>query len=255
MQIQKVIHSSDDKDYYLDFWPIVSKIWKLKFKIEPVLIHFGIKEVSTEYGTVIRPGILPNVPINVQCQLSRYWLPLTEPDTIWMTSDIDMLPISKKYFIDAISSISDDKFISMNHDIHEHHPNINYSCCYNVAKGSTFMEILKSSHIWIEFMKGDFWKNDNTNHSPNGLTEKFPHWSIDEKWSSQFINQFDRSRIVHLARDCGKHMCRRIDRDRWEWNKESILSEYYFDCHCIRPYANHKQEIDAIVEHILHDSI
>ena len=56
MKIDKVIMSCDDKRYYLDFWPLVSKVWKQKFNIHPVLILFGDKKelnVSEEFGTVI----------------------------------------------------------------------------------------------------------------------------------------------------------------------------------------------------------
>ena len=37
----KVIMSCDDNPYYLDFWPLVSWVWKEKMGIEPVLIHIG----------------------------------------------------------------------------------------------------------------------------------------------------------------------------------------------------------------------
>ena len=33
MKIDKVIMSCDDKRYYLDFWPLVSKVWKQKFNL------------------------------------------------------------------------------------------------------------------------------------------------------------------------------------------------------------------------------
>ena len=58
MKIQKVIHSCDDKEFYSDFWPIVSKIWKLKFNIEPVLLYFGTGNPTEEYGEVIKMEIL-----------------------------------------------------------------------------------------------------------------------------------------------------------------------------------------------------
>ena len=39
MKLDLVIHSVDDNPYYTDFWPMVSKVWKLRFGIEPILIH------------------------------------------------------------------------------------------------------------------------------------------------------------------------------------------------------------------------
>ena len=39
MKIDFVIHSSDSNPYYLDFWPLVSRVWKQVFKLEPVLLY------------------------------------------------------------------------------------------------------------------------------------------------------------------------------------------------------------------------
>ena len=102
MKIDKVIHSCDNNKFYLDFWPLVSKIWKVKFNVEPILAFIGDEDVEIDdtYGTVIRMGDVKGVPKYLQALWVRYWLPVTELDTVWMISDIDMLPISKEYFIE-----------------------------------------------------------------------------------------------------------------------------------------------------------
>jgi hypothetical protein len=252
MKIQKVIHACDDKEFYYDFWPIVSKIWKLKFNIEPVLLYFGTKNPSTEYGTVVHMEILPDIPVNTQCQLSRYWIPVTEPDTIWMTSDIDMLPISRQYFIDNINHISNDKFVALNSDPREKYPNLLYSCCYNVAQGKTFTDLLGILPSWKDFMSTGFWKENTHNYKPDGLSDALPHWGADEMWSSKKINQYhDQNRIIRLHRDCGRHRCNRIDRLEWNWSDDKVKNEYYYDCHSIRPYKTHKESIDRLVNLII----
>ena len=252
MKIQKVIHSCDDKAFYADFWPIVSMLWKVKFGVEPVLLYFGNGNPTQKYGTVIKMDILPDVPVNTQCQLSRYWLPVTELDTTWMTSDIDMLPISKRHFTQTIEHFSDDKFIALNSDPGETFPSILYSCCYNVAKGRTFAEILQLKPTWSEFMQSGFWKENTHNYTPQGLSQALPHWGADEMWSSRLINQFhDQNRIIRLFRDCGRHRCHRIDRIGWSWSYKNLKSGDYYDCHSLRPYHDHKAEIDRLVEAIL----
>ncbi len=48
--------SSDSNSLYLDFWPIVSKIWKKKFNITPILYYIDENhniEISEEFGKVI----------------------------------------------------------------------------------------------------------------------------------------------------------------------------------------------------------
>lgn len=253
MKIDKVIHASDDKDFYLDFWPIVSKIWKIKFKVEPVLLYFGDNSPTEEFGKVIKMPIIPDVPVNTLCQISRYWIPVTDKNAVWMTSDIDMLPISKHYFDGFISDVPEDKWLSLNSDQKENFPNIHYLCCYNVAKGSTFQEILELPERFEDFVKKDFWKGDpNILYKPDGLSVGMPNWSADEAWSSSRINAFgDQSRIVRRFRDCGPHRCRRIDRLDWNWNIKDIIKENYYDCHSIRPYSKYKDSIDSIVDQIL----
>jgi hypothetical protein len=251
MRIQKAIHACDDKDFYLDFWPIVSKIWKVKFNVEPVLLHFGEKSPTTEWGTVVKMPILKDIPVNTQCQISRYWIPTTDLSATWITSDIDMLPISRDFFVRGIEGISDDKFVALK----EQNPNepfpMLYSCCYNIAKGHTFKEILGLPDSWEAFANSGFWKENTHNYMVAGLNQKLPHWGADEQWSSRQINSFgDQKRIVRIYRE-GAHNARRIDRLSWRWDDNLIRKEYYYDCHCARPYSDNKQGIDSIVTNIL----
>jgi len=62
----KVIMSCDDNPYYLDFWPLVSWVWKEKMGIEPVLVHVGEKEPSAEHGQVHSMPVDETVPIHTQ---------------------------------------------------------------------------------------------------------------------------------------------------------------------------------------------
>lgn len=245
MKIEKVIHASNDEPFYLDFWEVVSKIWKLKFEIEPILLYFGNSIVSEKYGTVIKMPEIKDIPLSTCCQLSRYWYPITEQNTTFMTSDIDMLPISVWYFKDQIESISDDKFVNLNcvqgDDAY-------YPCCYNVAKGRVFKEVLNLPNSWEEFICDGFWKKIQKNHVPQGLNKNLPHWSADEEWSSRLIKSFDKNRIVRIFREGGTNS-KRIDRPNWHW--EEHLINHYYDCHCIRPYSVNKNEIDRLVTAIL----
>jgi hypothetical protein len=252
MKVQKVIHACNDNPFYKDFWPIVSKIWKLKFAIEPVLLYFGEDNPSSEYGQVVKMKAIDGVPISTQAQCSRYWFPHTEQETIWMTSDIDMLPISKKYFIDDIMHYEDHKFISLNGNPEEKYPHRNFSCCYNVGKGSTFTEILQLPDSFEKFMGNGFWLNNSHNYKPQGLDSELPHWGADEQWSSSMLNKFyDQSRIDILFRQRCSHQFERIDRSNWRWSEERFLKDEYCDSHSVRPYSKNKQSIDKLVELIL----
>ena len=261
MKIDKVIMSCDDKRYYLDFWPLVSKVWKLKFNIHPVLILFGDKKklnVSEEYGTVVEFNVLKDIPSYLQALWVRYWYPITEPETTWAISDIDMFPMSRHYFIDILKNIPDNLFVNTNAD------KTFFPSCYNIAKGKVFKEVLELPDNWEESINivnniAKTKKDMTMTHTPNAIhkyepstnNEPFHLWGVDEAYACSQIAKFaDQSRIKRVERPGG--FChRRLDRSSWKPEDDKILNEWYNDCHSIRPYSEHKQEIDRVVNLLL----
>ena len=100
----KVIMSCDDNPYYLEFWPLVAKVWRERIGYEPVLVHVGETQVSDEHGQVVSVKPDEDYQIHTQAQLARLWYPQFEPNTLWITSDIDMFPISKSYWTENINT-------------------------------------------------------------------------------------------------------------------------------------------------------
>jgi hypothetical protein len=250
MDIEKVIHASNDEPFYLDFWEVVSKVWRQKFGVTPILLYFGNSKINEQYGSVIKMKVVEDLPVSLCCQLSRYWYPVVEKDAVFMTSDIDMIPISTWYFKDQIKDISDDKFVNLNPYKKEEDKEDFYPCCYNVAKGSTFKEILDLQNNWENFVNNNVnhWTNIVANHQPQGLNKSFTNWTADEVWSTKKIRSFDQNRIIKMPRKQGTDYMR-INRSCWSWS-EDLINDYY-DCHCLRPYSSHKKEIDRLVEVIL----
>ena len=103
-------------------------------------------EIDDTYGTVIKMEPVEGVPIYLQTLWVRYWLPYTEPDTTWMISDIDMIPMSEYYFFDKIKDIPDDKYVHLNPCSQTYHDM--YPSCYHVAKGSCFTDVLSLPSSW-----------------------------------------------------------------------------------------------------------
>lgn len=256
MQIQKVILSSNCDFFYLDFWPLVSKIWRKKFNIIPVLflIHDDKSvRVSEEYGEVVYFNPLPDVPVHIQTQCVRYWYPVTELETTWMTSDIDMLPMSKKYFVDSLEHIPDDKFVNLNAN------KIGaFSCCYNVAKGKTFKEILNLTDSYKEYLDNTEWFKFQNDH--NNGNKYFNHWGVDEGYPNKLMSNYhDKTKFVLTKRHDrpgGEGVAAyRLDRiGKFHWNTDLVHKDYYIDAHCPRPYTSHKTIIDSLVSDILYNT-
>lgn len=243
MKITKAIVSSNDNPMYLDFWDSVSKLWKLKFGIEPVLLYFGenVDKVSDKYGTVIDMEILEGIPVSTQAQCSRIWYSGQCGDEVVITSDIDMLPLSPKYYVDSIANVSDDKFVSLN----PLNNNTYFPMCYNVGKSSTLKDILDIDTDWETFMtKLIKWAESDEceDHYGNGN-----YWSLDETWTSKHVNEYPNRDIIHpIPRPNGVNGFR-IDRPNWTYDVNLIAQDYYYDSHSIRPYSEHKESIDQIV--------
>lgn len=244
MKIQKVIHSSNSNPLYLDFWPIVSKVWKRFFNIEPILLYLNDNpdvNISSEFGPVVRINPLPNIPIELQTLWIRYWFPLTDPECVFMISDIDMIPLSKKYFVDNISNYSDDCYLHINPCIDTYGL---IPSCYHIAKGKKFEQVLQLD----DFFEKDITKvmNFDTSYS-NG-------WFNDEKYATHKINEYLKSNndLILIPRDGGQNG-HRIDRSFWRYDSNLLKQQFYYDSHSIRPYTDFKEHIDSLCETLLGD--
>jgi hypothetical protein len=254
MKIDYAIVSSDTDPYYLEFWPIVSRIWKVKFNITPVLflVHDNPSvRVTEEYGKVVYFKPVDGVPIHIQAQCSRYWYPQFEPDATWITSDIDMLPISKRYFIDSIRDIPNDKFVNMNARQVALFP-----CCYNVATGKTFKEVLGLTDDYSQYLRETNWLDIKYDHTPQNRGVLMRFWGADEAHCNRKVREFpDQSKFVLTKRHDRppRDTCPlRVDRQYWDrWNPSQVESEFYIDAHLPRPYSKFKPEIDRLVSLIM----
>jgi hypothetical protein len=247
MKIDNVILSSNNSEY-LDFWPIISKIWKTRFGIHPILFFIDDAEdlktqVTCEFGTVFRINKLPNDLVALQTLWIRYYAACSIKG-VNMISDIDMIPLSRKYFIDNVVSIPASRYVHINPCISSYGM---LPSCYHICDNKLFSEILKMPAKWddafsmlISYFKKNF---PETNGLPYG-------WFFDEKYSSDMILEFSKnntSDVVFIPRDLGQNG-RRIDRSYWAYEDSLVKEGYYYDCHSIRPYAKYSNEISKLID-------
>lgn len=247
MKIDLVIHSSDSNPFYLEFWPLVSKVWKLKFNIEPLLVFIGDEStpIDETYGKVIRMKPIDNVPLYLQCQWVRFWIPSQFPDKVCLTSDIDMFPLSKRYFVDQLEAISDSKYVHLNYQ----KPTL--PVCYHAAKGYLFKQVLNLDDDWETCMRNFNALNlghDCSVKDPNNpILQNKPNWGAEEEYVTQKISSYnDQSLFVFLNRT---H--ERLDRSYWVWSLNDIHTDRFADSHSIRPYSQYKGYIDNLLDTII----
>jgi hypothetical protein len=242
---QKVALSCNVNPYYLEFWEPVSRLWREKIGLEPVLFFVGDDKSLPPpgHGTVVHVPRVEGVPEHTQAQWARFFFTQSDPDAVWITSDIDMFPLSKTYFLDAPRPYADDCFVSLNSDMKDLFP-----VCYNVASGRVFAEVLELESTFAESVRALAAATSTYAHVVNG--QELQNWGADEEYSSRKIGRF-RARHPHrniqLLRPGGFHNGRRIDRVRWGYVEKAVTHDWYIDCHSLRPYAEHRDEIEALL--------
>lgn len=235
MRINYALVGSNNDPMYLDFWPIISKVWKTIFNITPVLglITDGDEEITNdEYGIIIKLNRIDGYSDGLLSQLVRMYLPKYLNGNC-IISDIDMIPLSKKYFIDDLKDYNDDDFIIMS----SHHPqtvNTNqYPMCYVTGNDLIFKKIFNLSDDWKTFIS------------------KIPNqgWYTDQCHLYNMVNQ-NHNIKYQFPRRSGDFTNDRIDRSSWGYDINHLKNDGYVDCHSLRPYFSYKNEIDSLIQHL-----
>ena len=248
MTIDYVIMSTDGNKLYDNFWEINKTIWSKVIGVKPILVMVGDEE-KIEYNedsVIVYYKKVEGVETSFQAQIARLYVTSLFLDNTLLTSDIDMIPLSKNFFIDFAKEGKENQLLIYTADAYGYHQQRRYPMCYNLAKGKTYKEILNLDCTFQEFVIR--LKN----------LEIVPLWDTDELYLGNCVYEFEKENSNRLVK---KHRgfrdgyaVNRIDRDYWlksryEFNK--IPEQYYYDCHSLRPYHKNKNEIDRVVNLIL----
>jgi hypothetical protein len=234
MKIQKAIMSVDDNPLYSDFWSLVSMVWKNRFNIDPVLIYFGSDKMDEKYGEVKYVKPIENIPIYLQTQWARMWFTSTEKETTFITSDIDIFPIRKDFFIDQVKTVDDNKYV---HLFGSHRP---LPICYHVAKGKMFKKVLQLDESFEESMN-KLLNSESFRISHMG----FDKWGLDESYSTaKILNHATKEDILLLPNNIEL----RLDRANWP---SAYKVDNYIDSHSLRPVKDYFREINDLMKVLL----
>jgi hypothetical protein len=230
MEIEWAVNSSDENPMYLDFWPVVKSAW-LKIGIKPLLIIVAGDEPKWELEnyTITLP-LVRGIKPSFQAQIARIWAWKMLDGNLLM-SDIDMMPLSRNYFYGTASKYSEDKIVSYCSDASDrfdgYHP-----MCYVLAN-SEVMRPLIIHNTWQEFVL------DIAEKSGEG-------WSADQWHLTKMIGLHPG--LVKLERgwNSGGGAYNRLDRNDWRYDANDVSSGKLYDSHLLRPYKQHKEEIDKL---------
>lgn len=236
MKINRVILASNDNQDYLDFWPLVSESWK-RLNISPTLIFTGKKKRNLE-GDVIHFYIEELDPIFV-AQNIRILAPALFMNENIITSDIDDLPLSRKYFLDNVTEIPNHMFTVYRAGVIDKKM---IPISWNLANSKTWQEIFKI-HSENEIV------NRLIKWYPIEYRRGYPGWYTDQIKLKQYVNKFskkNKQRVVYLT-DKSMHF-NRISRDATDGVIQNLKNTNveYSDYHMPIPFIKHKKAIFQI---------
>lgn len=240
MKIDYVIVSSNENPYYLDFWPIISKVWKEKFNITPVLGLICDKDSDfeeLEYGLVKKFKSIEGVDTGLQSQIVRLFL-TKELNGYCLISDIDIIPLSVKYFEECASHLTENNIVVYSSDNPECLSNKEYPMCYVSSHSNSFKSVLNLNLNWFEFVKM--------------MENRKQGWTTDQKYLFEKINEFklQKNDVVLLNRGWSGIAHKRIDRASWDYDPIKVSEGYYIDSHSLRPYSQYSEEINKLINHL-----
>ncbi len=234
MKAKYAIVASDNNPMYLDFWPIVRDLWINLIKIKPILVLISDKNLVTDNIDHIIHEVkaVDGHSTAFQSQIVRMYITKYYSDDLCITSDIDMLPLSYDYFNNIANEFNDNSLVILSSDAYQV---VRYPLCYNIAKGSTFNEILNLDCEFSEYC--------------DRLSKYKQGWDTDELYFGKCVNDFsDQSRICLLNRGWHYGMAiNRIDRVQWMYDSNLLKEGHYIDCHSLRPYSQYKFEVDKMI--------
>ena len=237
LELKRVILSTNDDPFYIEFWPIVAPIWQA-MGLRPTLALIADEDcpIDTSIGDVIRFDPIPNIPIALQAQAIRLLLPTYFPDEGCLISDIDMLPISRSYFFDGAEICPEDAFLVYRDRVFDYGYDYafqRYPICYIAANGAVFASLFQNrcEYDFAEVLRQ--W------------AAKDYGWNTDEiiLYASLMSWEHKGELVVRL----GHGDQPRLDRGSWKSDFSSIDYSHYIDCHCPRPYSEYQESIDEVV--------
>lgn len=234
MELKRVILATNNHPNYIQFWPVVAPLWRA-MGLQPTLALIADEgcSIDTSLGDVIRFAPIPGVAESLQAQTIRLLLPCLFPNDVCLIADIDMLPISRFYFVDGAALCPEDAFLVYRNSSQDWGAP-RYPMCYIAAKGEVFASVFdvhNSEEITNTIIEWEKWGYG---------------WNTDELLLYHFLKQWEGKggHVVSLEHE----VQRRIDRASWPSRIDQFNISHYIDCHCPRPYLENRELIDQIAK-------
>jgi hypothetical protein len=239
MKIDYVVISSDDNPMYKDFYEIIAKRWN-QFGIKVYYINITDRDeiIENNYGIIHKIKSVGIISTGLQSQIVRLFAANLIKGNL-ITSDIDMYPISKDYFMSRAAINTEDKIMAFSENVYSE-GNVTYPICYILSEASLLRECLGINNMSFY----DFCKMIKDRYKES--------WGSDEAFLYEELQKHQDKVTVLRDRDMSWHGTgrKRIDRYIWTYDLVLLWNGFYVDSHLLRPYSQYKNEIDFFLQNI-----
>jgi hypothetical protein len=252
MKLKYILTASNENSTYLDFIPLLYKTWCdwINIPIKFILVMEEIPEKLKKYEkNIILFKPLANLSTVFQSQVIRLFYPaLINTKEAIMITDMDMIPMNKKYFIEWVSKKDDKKFVNLPHSNNCGPDHI--VMCYNIATPQIWGEIFNIQcleDVRERLMDVHRWVQKNNIH----------YWGSDQSWLHYKIHTWkNKKNYIKIPPEISgtKLLCRNNINYILQMPKqlqEDIKNGKYSDYHMLRPYNDYKEINDYIVNLLL----
>jgi hypothetical protein len=236
MKIDICLMACNNNQKYYSFFPYVKQIWEKKLGIKCILIFIG-NEIPDCLNSLKEDIVLfepiENMHSSFIAQNIRLLYPaLLDCNNAVIIADIDIIPLSKQFFIGQIDQYSNELFINYNwkkicEDIKE------YYMCYNVALPQTWSKVFnvnKKVDI-INILKQ--WYNKITYIYDDRYRSKCRGFHNDQLMLYKYLNDYESKNKNHLI--LLETQIRRFDMGIKINNKQNLINDIqndlFDDCH------------------------
>lgn len=258
MILTDVLTSCDLNPLYYNFIPSFIKAWKILFPTINIHIILIAHEIPPnflhlkQYIHLFKP--LPNIPTSFTSQNIRLLYPSLLFNSIGgiLITDIDIIPMNSKYYIENIQNIHNNKFVCYR-QLNCVGPN-EMVICYNIAHYNIWQNIFKI--FTLNDLKITLFDLYNNNKYIGHLN--MPFWITDQLYlyeKTQLWNKYSNNLIILNDFNTG---FKRLDRNNLppiSLISSLIINKQFTDYHMLRPYDTFKNTNDTIIELLNKQSI
>lgn len=259
MKIEKVIFTIDDNPHYIGFWSSISKHYKKRYNILPKLFIIGenvdISKYDVSNGEVEVIEKLPIIPSIIQALIGKFYFTKTEPNTTWIVGDLDLYPLQNAHFEYSILNVDENAYVHLNP--HAYGADWRNSISglagyYHVAMGKTFESVLNFKKKTFKDVCEEIYNSNKYGikfHNMQSNAEN--HMASNNNWGWFCCEEMYTGDILKNSNkliEIPPVSYNRVDRSNMVYDIQKIKEGFYIDFHSPRPYEQHANTIEKIIE-------